>query len=57
MLGANATLAAWDGRLKDYGRLEGYAHARAARRGTRQCARGVERIVMAACSKAGDRRP
>ena len=44
MLGADATLAAWDGRLKDYGRIEEElrARARAAHdEGTRQRARGV----------------
>jgi tetratricopeptide (TPR) repeat protein len=51
MLGANATLAAWDGRLKDYGRLEEElrAHARAVHdEGLVSALEASERIVMAA---------
>jgi tetratricopeptide (TPR) repeat protein len=51
ILGAEATLAAWDGRLKDYGRIEEElrAHARAAHdEGIVSALEASERIVMAA---------
>jgi tetratricopeptide (TPR) repeat protein len=50
MLGANAALAAWDGRLKDYGRIEEEqrAHARGAHDEARvSVLEASERVVMA----------